>query len=206
MAQRRRDEAESRSKAQWFWRSRQPITGSIAETYLRECRGYSGRMPGTLGFLPARGIHPPAMIAAFGTAIETLPGEIIIHDTAVRGVHLTKLKPDGSGKAGTEADKIMIGIGNIAPIMLAPPNDGLGLCIAEGIEDALTFHAVTGLGAWAAGSASRLPALADAVPDYIESVTILVDADIPGMKNAVELAERLDVRRIETRLAWGLTT
>ena len=48
--------------------------------------------------------------------------------------------------------------------MLAPMNDLLGLAITEGVEDALSIHAATGLGAWAAGAASRLPALADAVP------------------------------------------
>jgi hypothetical protein len=137
--------ADSLKKVRWLWSQRQPIIGSIAETYLRECRGYQGRLPGTLGFLPARSDYPPAMIAAFGTAAETLPGEIIIHDAAVRGVHITRLKPDGSDKAGTEADKLTIGIANTSPIMLAPPNDLFGLAIAEGIEDGLSVYAATGL-------------------------------------------------------------
>ena len=78
-----------------------------------------------------------------------------------------------------------------APIVLAPPNDVLGLAIAEGIEDALSVHEATGLGAWAAGSASRLPALADAIPSYVESVTIVADADKDGQRGAHGLAERL---------------
>jgi hypothetical protein len=147
-----------------------------------------------------RGDFQPAMIAAFGTAAETLPGEIVIYNAAVRGVHLTKLKSDGSGKAGTDADKLTIGISNKSPIMLAPPNDLLGLAISEGIEDALSFHQATGLGAWAAGTAGRLPAMAECVPSYIESVTILVDADPMGEKNAAELATRLDDRGIEVRM------
>jgi hypothetical protein len=189
--------ANSLKKARWLWSQRRPIIGSIAETYLRECRGYQGMLPGTLGFLPARGEYLPAMIAAFGTAAETLPGEIVIYDAAVRGVHLTKLKPDGSDKAGTDEDKLTIGISNTSPIWLAPPNDGLGLAIAEGIEDGLSVHQATGLGAWAAGTAGRLPAMADYVPPYINSVTIMVDADPRGEKNATELARRLDERGIE---------
>jgi Toprim domain len=193
--------AESQKKVSWLWSQRQPIIGSIAETYLRECRGYRGPLPATLGFLPARGEHVPAMIAAFGMARETLPGDLVIDDVAVTGIHITKLKPDGSDKAGTEADKLTIGIANKSPIMLAPPNDLLGLAIAEGIEDALSAHETTGLGAWAAGSAGRLPAIADVVPDYIESVSIMVDADPNGEKNSTELARLLIARGIEALMA-----
>jgi hypothetical protein len=75
-------------KAQWLWAKRQPIAGSIAETYLRSARGYGGPLPATLGFLPSRGDHPPAMIAAFGMATECEPGVLRIADAAVLGVHL----------------------------------------------------------------------------------------------------------------------
>jgi Toprim domain len=189
--------AENQKKFRWLWSQRRPLTRSIAETYLRECRGYLGPLPATLGFLPARGEHPPAMIGAFGVARETQPGVLVIDDAAVTGIHITKLRPDGSGKAGTEADKLTIGIANQSPIMLMPPNDLLGLAIAEGIEDALSAHETTGLGAWAAGTAGRLPAMADSVPDYIESVTVMVDDDENGRKNSNELARRLTERGIE---------
>ena len=33
-------ERRQHAKAAWLWRQRQPITGTIAETYLREARGY----------------------------------------------------------------------------------------------------------------------------------------------------------------------
>jgi hypothetical protein len=190
----------SRKKARWLWSQRQPIIGSIAETYLRTSRGYHGDLHGTLAFLPSREGHSPAMIAAFGRAVESLPGELAIYDLAIRGVHLTKLKPDGSGKAGTENDKLTIGKSNSAPIWLAPVNDGGGLAIAEGIEDALSAHAATAMGAWAAGTAGRLPAMADHIPAYVEAVTIFVDADPLGEKNAVELATRLEAKAVESRL------
>jgi Toprim domain len=186
-------------KALWLWRSRQPIRGSVAEVYLREVRAYPGPLPATLGFLPARGEHPPAMIAAFGIPTEPEPGILYIIDEQVRGVHLTRLKPDGSGKAGNPS-KIMIGHSIGLPIVLAPMNDMLGLAIAEGIEDALTVHQATGLGSWAAGAASRMPALAEAVPGWTDCVTILVDDDDAGRKHANAMAARIAERGIAVEM------
>jgi hypothetical protein len=199
-AERERTAASERlRKARWIWSKRKLIPSTIAEIYLRQARRYRGPLPATLGFLPARGKHGPAMIAAFGMPGELDPGRIAIADHAVRGVHITRLAPDGSGKAGIEADKIMLGTSLGAPIVLAPVNDLLGLAITEGIEDALSVYQATGLGAWAAGSASRLPALADAIPGYVECVTILVDDDQDGRRHAGTLAERLVGRGIEVQ-------
>jgi hypothetical protein len=200
-AARERDATSERlRKALWLWSQRRPIGGGLTERYLRDARGYHGSLPATLGFLPARGDYPPAMIAAFGLADEIEPGVIAIRDSAIRGVHLTRLKVDGSAKAGTDHDKIMIGFSAGSPIVLAPPNDLLGLVIAEGIEDTLSAHEATGLGAWAAGSASRLPALADAVPAYVESVTICADPDEAGQRSAHDLTAALSARPIEVRM------
>jgi hypothetical protein len=190
----RQSSADRLSKARWLWSRRKPIIGSLAETYLRDVRGYDRPLPATLGFLPARGKHGPAMIAAFGIAYEPEPGLLEIADIQVRGVHLTRLSPDGSGKAGTDADKITMATSIGYPIILAPPNDVLGLAITEGIENALSVHDATGLGVWAAGCASRLPALANAVPNYIEAITIYSDADTAGQAGAVALAEALIAR------------
>jgi hypothetical protein len=197
--------AERLSKALWLWKSRKPIAGSIAETYLRQARGYRGTIPATLGYLAPRGQHGPAMIAAFGMAYEPEPGLLEIADIAVRGVHITRLASDGLSKAGTGRDKIMLGSSIGYPIVLAPANDLLGLAIAEGIEDALSIHDDIRFGTWAAGSASRLAALADAVPRYIEAATIAVDDDADGQRNANDLAERLLTRGFEVRLALAGT-
>jgi hypothetical protein len=183
-----------------LWHRRAPIEGTLAEIYLRQARCYSGPMPETLGFLPPAGGYAPAMIAAFGIARETSPGDLVIDDSAIVGVHLTSLKSDGSGKAGTEGDKIMIGKSVGFPIMLAPPNDGLGLAITEGIEDGLSVHEATGLGIWAAGSASRMPALARIIPPYIDSITIVADADEAGRTNSQALAEALEQGGHDVRL------
>jgi Toprim domain len=187
------------AKARWLWSRRRPIAGSVAETYLREARRYGGPLPATLGYLAPRGKHGPAMVAAFGLACETEAGALAIADDAVRGVHITRLTPDGAEKAGTDADKIMIGRSLGSPIVLAPVNDLLGLVVSEGVEDALSAHEATGLGAWAAGSASRLSAVANVVPHYVECIAVLADGDADGRRHAGALLRRLQGRRFDVR-------
>ncbi len=180
---------------------KRPAEGTIVERYLREMRGYDRPIPATLGFLPATGRYPPAMIAFFGIAGEPGPGGLELPIDRTAGIHLTRLRADGRGKAGHPA-KIMIGRSTGSPIVLAPPNDLLGLAIAEGIESALSIYQATGLGVWAAGSAGRMPALADVVPEYIDTVTIAGEADTAGRKGATELAHRLKALDIHTELRF----
>jgi hypothetical protein len=189
------------AKARYWWSQRRPIAGSIAERYLRDCRGYHGPLPETLGFLPARGDHPPSMVAAFGIPNEPTPGRLVVNDDAVTAVHFTKLRPDGSSKAGTAKDKTMLGPAKGQPIVLRPVNDLGGLLIAEGIENALACHA-SGLGLWAAGSAPFLPDVADKVPDYVEAVTIVADVDDSGagLRKSKELGQLLLKRGLDVRL------
>ena len=186
--------AKRLSVARWLWSRRQPIHGTIAERYLLEARGYQGPILWTLSFLPGSGEHAPAMIAAFGLADEPEPGSITIADDAVRGVHLTKLAPDGSGKAGSDKDKIIVGKCLGSPIVLAPPNDLIGMAVTEGIENGLSMFAATGLGVWAAGAASRMPTLADTISVYIDYVTVCADDDPTGLENAGELLGRIRAR------------
>ena len=94
----------------------------------------------------------------------------------------------------------MVGLSAASPIVLAPPNDLLGLAITEGIEDALSVHVATGLGASAAGAASFLPALASTIPPCINCITILADDDPDGRRHAAELARRLGEQRRTVRL------
>jgi Toprim domain len=140
------------------------------------------------------------MIAAFGVPTEPEPEQFSIVGMAVSDVHLTRLLPDGRGKAEVENPKIMVGPASGMPIVLASVNDTGGLAIAEGIEAALSVHQATGLGAWAAGSANRLPALAGVVPAHVSGVTVLVDDDDSGRKNSSELASRLTARGIDVDL------
>jgi hypothetical protein len=136
------------------------------------------------------------MLAAYGEPQEPDPGVLRMPVSRIAGVQLTYLKRDGSGKAPIDPQKRSIGRGHAAPIVLAPLNDGLGLVVAEGIEDALSLHQETGLAAWAAGGASRLPMLAQAVPHYVETVTIAADDNEAGHRGSSALRSALLERGI----------
>ncbi|MEY9428162.1 hypothetical protein ABH975_003477 [Bradyrhizobium ottawaense] len=180
--------------ARWLWSQREPIEGSVAERYLREVRGIHCALPPTLGYLPPRGDHPRAMIAAFALVEENAPGLIMVKPGDVVAVHLTKLTPDAR-----KIEKIMVGSPRGVPIVLAPMNDLLGLSITEGIEEGLSIFEATGMGVWAAGSASLMAALGDSVPDYADCVTVLTDvADTKkaGLRGSSTLVERLLARGV----------
>src|SRR3954447_21198470 len=88
------EQAERERLALFLWSNRLSLENTAAEVYLRQARGYRGPIPATLGYLPGRGEHPHAMIAAFGIATEPEPDVLAISDNAVRGVHLTRLNAD----------------------------------------------------------------------------------------------------------------
>jgi putative DNA primase/helicase len=191
--------ADNGGKARWLWQRSRPIQGTIAEVYLRCERVISCPLPATLRFLPGNDRHPPSMIAPFVIPDEVEPGKLAVNADHVAAVHITRLTADGH-KHPDDPNKVTIGSAPGVPIVLAPMNDLLGLAVAEGIEDALSVHQATGLGAWAAGSAGRMPALADAVPDYADLVTIFADANKTGESNSALLAERLKVRGIHAEV------
>jgi hypothetical protein len=193
---------QRRRLANWLWATAKPLRGTPAECYLRS-RGITCDPPATFRFLPQSGQHPPALVAAFGIPSEPSPGLLDVAHMAVHGVLLVKLAADGSRKAAVEPAKVMVGPSANQPIVVAPVNDLGGLAITEGIEDALSIHQAMGLGAWAAGCANRLPALARAVPSYVTSVTLAVDDDNAGRRYADELANelvKLPPRSLEVRL------
>ena len=195
----RGDVRRRRETACWLWAQREPLAGSIAETYLRTARGYGGPLPATLGFLKPSKDYAPSLIAAFAMPEEAEPG-VLRAPLAVDAAQLIALKPDGSGKASVEIQKRTIGSPKGVPIVVAPANDLLAISIHEGIEDALSAHVATGLGAWASGGASFLPHLADAVPSYVETITVVAHPDEAGLIGARALARRLAARGFKVRL------
>lgn len=181
------------------WLASIRITGTPAETYMRR-RGITCSLPMTLRALPPSGRTPGRMIAPFALASEPEPGVLAVSWLDVRGLHVTGVADDGGPATLPLIDrprKATLGRGHDLPIVLAPPGDSLALCIAEGIEDALSVHQATGMGAWAAGTANRLPGLARHVPAWIEAVTIIIDNDKAGRTCAPRLADALAARRID---------
>jgi hypothetical protein len=196
------DVRRRRDMARWLWAQRKPPAGSIAETYLRKARGYGGPLPATLGFLRPFKDYPPSLIAAFAMPEEAEPG-VLRAPLDVDAVQLIALRADGSNKAAVEIQKRTIGSPKGMPIAVAPANDLLAISVHEGIEDALSAHEATGLGAWASGGAPFLPHLADAVPSYIETVTVIAHSDEAGRIGARALARRLAARGFKVLLHGG---
>ena len=193
------EEAKAQArKVAYLWRKGRRAAGSPAEVYLR-ARGLNGSIPRTFRYLAAEWDHPHALMCPFGVASEPEPGQLALADRGVKAVQLIKLLPDGSDRDRSGVGKVTVGKGSVGhPIVCAPPNDLLGLAITEGIEDALSVQEATGLGAWASGGSGRLAALADAVPSYIEVVTIFVHPD--AERDARALAGALHARGIEVFL------
>jgi hypothetical protein len=160
-------EKARRARAQRIWRrGLHHISGTIAETYLREAR----KIPleeitshtRDLRFSPElkhpSGMWLPAIVAALRD-----------RDGNITGVHCTFLAPDGSGKAAIEPKKIMHGRAVRSVIRVAngetrlsPEEAAAGgskglLILAEGLEDALTLAAIEPKArVWAAGSLGNL--------------------------------------------------
>jgi hypothetical protein len=193
-----------RRKARWLWRAARPAPDTCVARYLRR-RGILGPWPeAIIKYLPPDGPgRHPAMLVPYGLASEPEPGELAIAEAAITAVHLTFLKPDGSGKADVDPAKISVGSPQGMPLVLASMNDSLGLAITEGIEDALSVHDETGLGAWAAGSCSLMPALCAAVPDYADFITVIADDDAGGQRGARALAQALICRGFSVDLIEG---
>lgn len=166
-------------QAQQLARETVPVTGTIAEAYLRG-RGITCPMPDMLRFHTScwhpTGKRLPAMVAR-------------VKGSDGYAVHRTYLKPDGSGKAEVEPAKAMLGNcagGAVRLIEAEGP-----LVAAEGIETALSL--ASGLltvpaTIWAALSTSGLRALR--LPATPARLTIAVDGDTPGREAAHMLAER----------------
>jgi putative DNA primase/helicase len=189
------DEHRQRSKARYLFGSSVPAAGTLVKSYL-QARGI-GVPSSALRFLPPRKpTHHPAVLVPYGLPDEPEPGVIDIAIDAITAVQLTLLKPDGASKADVEPNKMTVGSPAGKPMVVAPINDLLGLAICEGAEDALSAHQATGLGAWASGGDSFLPKIADAVPDYVEAVTIYAHSEERAQRCVRELADALDARGI----------
>ncbi|MEZ5723907.1 MAG: toprim domain-containing protein [Paracoccaceae bacterium] len=156
------------------------IDSTIAETYLRG-RGITCDLPETLRF------HPECW---HGATAKRLPAMIARVDGLPRfAVHRTYLRPDGSGKAGVDPNKAMLGRTAGGAVRLCG-GDG-PLVVAEGIETALSL--ASGLirrpaNIWAALSAPGIGALQ--LPDRPHRLTIAPDGDTAGREAANRLAER----------------
>ncbi|QYK43563.1 MAG: toprim domain-containing protein [Paracoccaceae bacterium] len=177
----RQAEAEKRARqARTIWVEAAPISGTIAETYLRG-RGITCDLPDSLRF------HPEAW---HGPTARRLPALVArVDGSSSFAVHRTFLRQDGNGKAEVEPQKAMLGAVKGGAVQLARASGPL--VVAEGIETALSL--ASGLlcepaTVWAALSTSGMRALE--LPACTGRLTVACDGDAPGRAAALMLAER----------------
>lgn len=174
-----------------IWAQGRAVTGTAAETYLTG-RGLLFHADMPLKFHPAcprHGGDHPAMLALMSDAVTAEPC----------GIHRTFLKPDGSGKAAFQPNKMMLGRAKDAVIRLSHDEDVTqGLGIVEGIENGLAILAIGWNPVWVALSAGGMAAFP--VLDGIEALTIFADHDQAGQEAAAQCARRWAAQGKETTI------
>lgn len=136
-------------------------------------------------------VRLPAMLAA----VRDIDGNLVT-------IHRTFLTDDGH-KANVEQAKKLMKLSDgdsISGCAIHFGKPGKVLCVAEGIETALSVVRATGLACWSAISANGLKAIE--VPQSVERVFIFADKDASkvGENAAQSLKERLTEKGLEVRI------
>ena len=179
-AEQKAEAAKRAAQAKQVWTEAQPISDTLAETYLRG-RGITCDLGQVLRFHGQCWHGPtakryPALVAA-------------VQGASLPAVHRTYLRVDGSGKADIDPAKLMLGTVAGGAVRLT---EGPGpLVVAEGIETALSLASGllrTPATVWAALSTSGIRGLR--LPAHPGRVTIAPDGDRAGREAANALAAR----------------
>jgi hypothetical protein len=177
------ERAERRRKidqARLCWSDAGPISGTLAERYLR-ARGITCQLPPTLRF------HPHCWHGPTATKVTALVAAVGV-GRKITGVHRTYLAEPGAKAFGKES-KLMLGRCAGGAVRLS---GGPGpLVVAEGIETGLSL--LSGLQdasprVWAALSTSGMAGLV--LPPDPGELVLAPDGDAPGREAANKLAAR----------------
>ena len=184
----------SADAARRLWAMAKPLTGTLAEVYLRNRGIMPVRHVGALRFHPRCYYRPdehsptetwPAMIAA-----------VTDLDSRITGAHRTWLAPDGLGKAPIGTPRRAMGsllgnavrFGRAVDVMVA----------GEGIETMLSLRCALPAMPMAAGlSANHLAALQ--FPPALRRLYIARDADAAGDTALAALTQRAEAAGVEAR-------
>jgi len=158
------DDAD-RIRAAWaIWGQTRPLTGTLADTYLKGRGCLVDCLPDDLRYhseLRYQGGIMPGLVAAMRD----------IRTNEIKGIHRTFLKPDAA-----KLDRKMLGIAKGSVVKLTPDaNVTYGLGLSEGIETGLAIMRAGFSPVWACLSAGAIAAFP--VLPGIESLTVFADHD-----------------------------
>lgn len=154
---------------------------SVVETYLR-ARGITLPVPRQARLAPGHTL-PPDWTSWWPHLPSMLLPVIASDGTGLLGLHITPLTHDG----GQRVDRRLCGAAKGGVIAFGEITDGR-LCIAEGVETALSVRQLTGIATWAGLNCGNLSAIT--LPSECREVIICADNDKPGLDAAYALARR----------------
>jgi DNA primase len=166
---------KNRERAQEIWRQTETVPDGLPFDYLTRRRGITVWDGDRLRWHPAC----PWQGGTAGCIVACVNDHATSYTTAIWRIRPTMDGPIERRGLGPVKH-------NAARLFWASGNE---LLIAEGVEDALAAHALTGLPAWAALSAGNMAELI--LPERFREVTIFADADTVGIGHAAALARRL---------------
>jgi putative DNA primase/helicase len=183
------EEIARKDCARRIWGESLPASGTVVQCYLRS-RAIKLPVPPALRFHPGLK-HPtgnfyPAMVAAVVGKTGTLVA-----------IQRTYLRRDGGGKADIDPGKMSLGRCAGGAVRLAAA--GEVLCLAEGVETALSVQQAVAVPTWATLGASNLTRVD--LPDEVHDVIICADADPTGERAALAAAERFMGQGRRVRIA-----
>jgi putative DNA primase/helicase len=193
-----------------YWRRAKPPEGTIVQDYLFG-RGWTGELPAawrtdsrvssqidySVGLaLPASIRFHPSLTHPSGACLPAMVAAIEDRDARIVGVHRTFLKPDGTGKAEVEPNKMALGKLKGCAVHLTAGAPELVLC--EGIETGLAILQATGRHVWAALGTANLGQVE--LPGFVREVIIAADNDDPGLKAARVAADSYAARQYQVRI------
>jgi len=161
-----RERQKIREWAWSVWGESRDAKGTLVETYLAARGIVLDAMPPTLRF------HPGLRHSDTGLVLPAMVGCVEGPDAGFAGIHRTFLKADGSAKAAVANPKKMAGecFGGYLRLCSAEPE----MCVAEGIETALSVMVATHRPIWAALSEGNLGA---PLPPICRHVILCADND-----------------------------
>jgi DNA primase len=183
------DQGDRADEALSIWRAAVPVTGTLAETYLR-WRGITVEPPISLRYaeLPygRRGPALPCLVCCVSSP-----------KGPVQGIQRIYLAAHGRGKLDVAKPKLSLGKVSGGAIRLAPLDDS-ELVVCEGPETGLSLLQVLARPVWVAAGASMLPAMR--FPPSVRRVAVGGDNDEAGRAAAYKSAEAFALRGIEARV------